>query len=393
MKYGIFASILTALFALSCTAEPVTEQEVQESAITVDPSELTIPAQGGSAAAFLNSEGSWSAKPLSGTDWIKSISPTFGNGGEAATIKVTADQNASKELRTAQIEFTCGSSKDTLTVSQEPDPNAGTLNGKKICAIGNSFVYYGSFVKNGSQRETDSGLMFSICKAMGETVSVYDCAYGGHNLNDYTSAGCDEGCTIGDHLAGVPLNDIDIVFLSESGSNNSAFLTDIHNVMKRFTKKGVKFYYLCHSYTYDKNHTHILNGLATLKEEGVTIVPWGHLVYDVWKGKTGVPGSKVVYTKDTIIVNQSSSDGFHPNPLSGYITALMSYCALTGRSAVGMPYDFVESSIKESNFSAFISKYYGNATSKTSNFPSVFASASDMKGLQTLVDEYLALGE
>ena len=264
------------------------------------------------------------------------------------------------------------------------------LAGKKVCVLGNSFVYYGSFVKKGSQRSTDKGLFYQMCKAKGQECTVYDCCYGSHSLDDYTAAGCDESdSSIGDHLAGVPLDDIDVVFMSESGSDNNNFITDVKNLMDRFTKKDVRFYYLCHSYTYDKSHNTILGNLSVLRSMGFVIVPWGHLVYDVWKGNKAVPGATQSYNKNSFIVNKK--DTYHPNPLSGYITAVMAFCAATGQSAVGQPYSFVEANTKEGSFDSFISSYYSDASD--TNLKAIFSSQADMSGLQTLVDQYIKLGK
>ena len=98
------------------------------------------------------------------------------------------------------------------------------------------------------------------------------------------------------------------------------------------------------------------------------------------------------YNKNTFIVNKSTSDGYHPNQLAGYITTLMTYCAITGRSAVGQPYDFVGDESLSSDgvyrtFDEYIAKYYREG--QTTNYPSVFASADDMRGIQTLIDQYL----
>jgi hypothetical protein len=139
-----------------------------------------------------------------------------------------------------------------------------------------------------------------------------------------------------------------------------------------------------------------------MKELGVSIVNWGELVYNVAKGNESVRGSTMKYNKETFIKNNkgvkngsgvvgsgSSGDAHHPNPLSGYITALMAYTAITGRSAVDQPYAFCSDKAVHRYFDidAFREAHY-NGT-KTTNFNEVFASPSDMKGLQMLVNEYI----
>ena len=85
----------------------------------------------------------------------------------------------------------------------------------------------------------------------------------------------------------------------------------------------------------------------------------------------------------------NKSDTYHPNPLSGYIASAMAYCAITGKSAETLPYSFVESHLKQASFSSFISSYYTSASD--TQFPAIFQSSTDMKGLQTLMDQYLKL--
>lgn len=150
---------------------------------------------------------------------------------------------------------------------------ASQLNGKKVLFIGNSFIYYGGCVIKGKQGNTDKGIFHAICKSNGDKVKVYDCTYGGHRLRDFTPRGCtsaslhtrlsSSGCKgIGhDLLHGIPTEDIDYVFLSEAGENNSHFLQDIHAVIARFRNPKTKFFYLCHTYAHFKKHKNILNRL------------------------------------------------------------------------------------------------------------------------------------
>lgn len=268
-----------------------------------------------------------------------------------------------------------------------------SLDGKKVLFIGNSMIYYGGAVETGGQKKTDTGWFYEICKANGEDVTVYDCTYGNHHLYDFSSKGCKSGsCHNGkDLLSGVPLSSIDYVFLSESGNNNANFLRDVKAIMKRFPS-STKFFYLSHAYTYFKNHTKITKNLSALQKLGVGVVEWGKLVDDVIDGKVKVPGATVKYNKNSFIKNKG--DTHHPNPLSGYITAQMAYCAVTGRSAVGQMPDVykIGNTVKYGKsvvgYSAFISKHYKSASS--SNFKKIMNSKADIKGLQKLMDQYLA---
>ena len=66
----------------------------------------------------------------------------------------------------------------------------------------------------------------------------------------------------------------------------------------------------------------------------------------------------------------------------------MTYCAITGESAVGQSYDFWDNKSISAFFNpdSFISKYY---TKGDTNYPDIFSSPADMQGLQTLIDKYL----
>jgi uncharacterized repeat protein (TIGR02543 family) len=271
--------------------------------------------------------------------------------------------------------------------------NYNSLDGKTVMFIGNSFIYYGGVVETGGQKKADKGWFYEICKANGEDVTVIDCTYGGHHLYDFTAKGCKSGsCHKGkDLLAGVDLKSVDYVFISESGNNNSNFLKDVKAVMKRFPSK-TQFFYLAHSYTYSKNHTKIINNLDDLEKLGVGIIVWGQLVDDIIDGRVKVSGATQKYKKNTFIKNDG--DTYHPNPLAGYITAQMCYCAVTGKSAVGQMPDLykIGDTIKYGKsavgYSKYISKHYKSSSS--SNFKAVMKSKADMKGLQKLMDKYLA---
>lgn len=128
-----------------------------------------------------------------------------------------------------------------------------------------------------------------------------------------------------------------------------------------------------------------------MEQLGITIVDWGRLVYDMVNGNVEVPGGTLKYFQPTFIVSQTEKDGYHPNLLTGYIATLMTYCAVTGESAVGQPYAFCNDTALNStfDFDAFCKKYYTYGGTKT-NFPEVFQSEADMKGIQQLVDQYLA---
>ena len=114
----------------------------------------------------------------------------------------------------------------------------------------------------------------------------------------------------------------------------------------------------------------------------MTIIDWGDLVYDIYTGAVAVPGAKYIHNKDTYVVARTEADGYHPSLLSGYITSLMTYCAITGESAVGKGYNV----FSDETVSNFISLKY---KIRPTNFDLILKSSEDMTGIQQLIDQYL----
>lgn len=264
------------------------------------------------------------------------------------------------------------------------------FDGKKVVFIGNSFVYFGGIVEPGNQCQRNFGIFSRLCSEGGDDTEVINCTYGGHHLRDFTAAGClreddHAGC---DLLAGIDFEGMDFVFFSESGDNNPDFLADAETLMKRFPNPKTKFSYLCHSYSYFKNHFHVTDALPELARRGVTIIDWGKLVYDVATGKTAVPGATCAYNKETFI-NAVGRDFHHPNPLAGYLASLMCRSAWTKQSSVGLDPDLCRDMIyggKVTGFDEYAEKYYDDPS--VTDFREIFDSPDDIKGLQSLADVY-----
>ena len=270
---------------------------------------------------------------------------------------------------------------------------------RKAIFVGNSFIYYGGCVYTGKswkvdetqtinyeKRQDDRAYFYQICKQYGIHVSVTDATHGGRVLanfmpegdgKDYPTAGIDL-------LGGYDLSSYTDVFISEAGYNSKTFIPDIDALMSRFTNPDVKFYYLIHNYTVSQKHNEIYAGLPHLRELGVKIIPWGELVYDIWEGNAEISDAECQYNKNSFIVKQSKHDGYHENPLCGYICAQMCFSAMTGKSAVGTDIEFCGKVI---DFNEYIAKHYGFEES-TTNFPEIFGSR-DMVQIQKYCDEYL----
>lgn len=267
------------------------------------------------------------------------------------------------------------------------------LNGKRIIFIGDSFIYYGQAVLDGSlSRYNDRGYFYQLCKRLGAEVSVTNWTYGGTPIS----------YTYENYMGTLTDRFYDYVVISggrKSESRAEEYFRVLGAYMATFraVNPHVRFFYLVSSGAHNISvkesfPVEILNSLAAFERMGFTVVDWGKLVADIIRGNVAVPNAEKTYTKNTFVVHRSELDGYHPNQLSGYLTALMTYCAITGASAVGMPHDFWNDTAADPRFdpAAFISTYY---THGATNYPEIFSSPADMHGLQILIDRYLAQKE
>lgn len=310
----------------------------------------------------------------------------------------------------------CGTPATPPTPS-EPVPQTVSLDGKKVLFVGCSYTYYGGVVQKKDYvitsqelRSNDQGYFYQLCKANGADVSVTNWCYGGHDLTDLFDGYCDANNTDKghDHLADLTDRWFDYVVLQEINVSGAWTAQDYYNNVKgimdvfREANPEVKFLYVIHDGVYTGNYSQAWrDSVALIEQEGAVIVDWGTLVWDVINGTAAVPGATQSYNKSSFIVSQSAKDGYHPNLLSGYLSALMTYCAITGESAVGQNYDFcINFPLNDSYFnlqSFSIAYYWWNdpateADERKCNIEQVFHSPEDMKGLQQLADEYLAKG-
>ncbi len=250
------------------------------------------------------------------------------------------------------------------------------LDGAKVMFVGNSFLYYGycTTTKNKIVAD-DQGYFHQVAEEMGDDVYVTSVTYGGKGFKSlYTVLTDAHPNHYGKGGNTDSFYDQDYVILQQEGSNASSTYEYALKIMELFSP-DTKFAFFMHHYTVQNNHTNVIDAAEKLRDEhGVIYVPAGHLMYEVWKGKTKVPGAELTYNKNSFVVNHS--DSHHPNYLNGYITALSCYYALTGRSIVECPHDFVRTTME----------YY---TKATSNYDKILASAPDMRGLKQLVEQFV----
>lgn len=274
------------------------------------------------------------------------------------------------------------------------------LDGKKVLFIGNSLTFHGYTVFRKSRtvlslesRRNDTAYFYQLAKSNGAEPQVTNWTWGGHALKDIFAKECTSAreCKGLDHLSNFTDYDYDYVIMQE-GTFKNIYAEDAITLAEKFkaVNPDVKLISLIPS-TYYYSDIECAEYIEKLEEYGFTVVNWGKMIVDIANGNVEVPGAVEEYNKNSFVVAIDETDGHHPNVLTGYITALMAYCAVTGESAVGQEYAFCSDKnlSAEFDFDAYEKTYYvyDNATT---NFPQIFASESDMKGIQMLADEYLA---
>lgn len=315
-----------------------------------------------------------------------------------------------KNVYQAGTKFTVNSSV-AFTATYEKDPTTYTaaqkaLDGKKVMFIGNSYVYYGNCVLQHTQlqyqwnlRNNDKGYFYQLCKENNIDVTVRNWCFSGHDLNQTFQGPCTSSyasCAGVDHESHLEDKYLDYVIISlhASATEEKNLEANIEYVMNFFrtANPNVKFVLLgnhaVHGVTNRTNESGpaIVEYYKTLEEKGFIIADWGEIVKDIVDGTVAVPGATQTYNKNTFV---NTNDGYHENELSGYITALSAFCAITDESAVGQPYGFCSDKSLHKYFDLYErrSERYKNDTD--TNFIEVFESPSDMLGLQKLVDRYI----
>lgn len=268
------------------------------------------------------------------------------------------------------------------------------LNNKRVLFVGDSFLFTGRAVLQNKEvteegRRYDTGYFYQLCKAKGAQVNVTNWTYGGMGL----------GAIMDSYIPLFKDYEYDYVILS-GGRNSANTMAALENTLDRYIQlfrganPDVKFFYLvtsgAHNVSVKESFSmDVLNNLEKIEAKGIRVLDWGKLVADIIRGQVQVPGAAMTYDKYSFVHNKSLEDGFHPNQLSGYLVSLFVYCAITGESAVGQPYDFWNNGELHKQFDPVTYKNYGYKLGD-SNYQEIFASPADMTGLQTLVDRYMA---
>lgn len=289
-------------------------------------------------------------------------------------------------------------------VTQAPWPTGKeALDGKKVIFLGNSYTFCGQnviTVQNTeigqAERTGDQGFFYQLCKANGLDVEVTNWSFGSHSIKDFFDGACDAGRECQGEYHEYCLKDryFDYVVLQCNGEadlKNHDFLEYLKEAMDPFIEvnPNVKFVMHIPHMAYEKNF-HWTDRLQELADADFRIANWGELCYDVVEGNTEVPGATQEYNFHSFVINWSETDGFHQNILAGYLTSLMVYCAITGESAVGQPWEFTNDASLNPKFGWEKMKALHYSYNPETNFIEIFQSEADMNGLQQLADQYLA---
>ena len=274
------------------------------------------------------------------------------------------------------------------------------LDGKKILIVGNSMCFYGHMVlRDGTtaltqeKRNNDKGYFYQLCKSQGAEVSVTDWAFGDHSLFETLGNSCPRDTCYGvDHLSYLTDRYYDYVVFTpyekDYDVNMQEYLQPMMDIFLE-VNPNVQFILAVPHMAYTHNFAWAPK-LPEIDRSELTVCNWGKMVTDIMDGTVQVPNATQQYNKNSFVVSTSEKDGFHQNVLAGYITALMIYCAITGDSAVGLPYDFCSDSTIDTRFNFEVYKKEKYTYETFTNFIEIFKSSADMAGLQQLVDRYIA---
>ena len=292
----------------------------------------------------------------------------------------------------------------------EVGSKADMLDGKKILMVGCSYTYYGNVViKNNNtdcnieERSNDPGYFYQFCKLQGADVNVVDWCYGSHGYRNLFSEKCERAgaCKGRNHLADLTDKNYDYVVLQDIGwgskyPGDEEYVEYVKNILKIFkdANPNVKFLFSFQPaiiFQADNESKGYFWGdmIKPLEEEGLIVVDWGTLIYDIWTGAVKVPNSKYTYNKQSFIVSNDTTDGYHQNMLAGYLTALMLYCTITGETAVGQPFEFASDRDVHAMFNTVAYKYEHYKYIKETNFDVIMKDAEEMRNIQILVDQYV----
>ena len=296
-----------------------------------------------------------------------------------------------------------GAATEESASSFVSDAGREALDGKKIIFIGNSFteaancvISQGYAKLEQKDRVNDQGYFSQLCQNAGLDVDVTAWTFGGHDVSDIFAEVCpaNKDCKGKSHPSYLTDRYYDYVAIQcylerECTGDLETYLKPVMDIFRE-ANPNVKFLLLVPHMAHEKGYTWV-DQIPHMQEIGFTIVNWGGMIQDIVTQKTEVPGAKQPYGRPTFVISKDETDGYHQNILAGYLTALMTFCAITGDSAVGQPWEFCYDPSVHPKFydlETYKSKRY--IYEPYTNFDEVFKSEADMRGLQELTDQYIA---
>ena len=373
MKNKIFSAFLflflicTLVLTSSCNKTETPEQTVADTTASLTPSDTTA-------------EQTEAQTEASGAPTCAEV----GHSCSAWVVLVAATCNTEgKRSSTCTV---CGEAVEEVIPAGE-----SSLDGKKIMFAGNSLTYYGEIVINDNGSPTNKkGVFEKIAEFFGDKVTVTNFTYGSAGFTDGRDKASTDGIPTSykdyglyqlmlelhpnhyNNKNGAAMDsfyDQDIVVFQQRGASISSSYDQVMQLAALFPEDTQFAVIITH---YDTKNTSTSSALKKTLSDGWKVIPAGDLVTDLWNGK--IANTEFKYTKNDFVITK---DNVHPNYLTGYIKALMTYCTLTSRSAVGADYSFVNRS----------TSYYANANE--TQFEEVLASATEMLRIQELIDSYI----
>ena len=265
-------------------------------------------------------------------------------------------------------------------------PLFDSLDKKRIAFVGNSFTFFGGCVNVERFDSYDDGYFYKLAKAFGDDTCVTNFTWGGasfwHKGNGFAERALylkmkELHPAYYNNPEGLLLDDFycqDLVILQQSGDSIAETYEDARCIMALFPPE-TKFGFYVTTYDAFHNFEPSFDAARRMRESGGVYIPLGHLVDDIINKRVNV-GESEEYNKNSFIVCRKG-DTFHPNTLTGYLTALCVYRAVTERDVAHADYSFVKPMDCEI--------FYPNGES---NHEKIIASDAEMKALGALVNIY-----
>ena len=226
-----------------------------------------------------------------------------------------------------------------------------SLDKKRIAFIGNSFTFFGKCVRANTFDGIDDGYFYKLAKSFDEDVTVTNFTWGGASFL-HKGDGFAERALYNkikelhpayyNNPQGLPLDEFycqDFVVLQQSGDRIEQTYEDAKLIMELFPK-SVRFGFYVTTYDAFHNFEPSFEAAKIIRDAGGVYIPLGHLVNDIIQGKLK-DNLMLEYDKNSFIVCREH-DRFHPNTLTGYLTALCVYCAFSGKDVRCVDSSFVE---------------------------------------------------